>query len=623
MEAIKSIGDLKYNKITSDDKLLDIFTEDVGVGGRYKNVLEIRLKYLDNNLTFDKINRREYDSNLKFKYLYRAGSSNGTDITPTAKITTPEKTYPKKIVAGIKDGIDYHKKQFEYEENKTFDEKELLDQTYSLLKDNKEILEEIKKIFNETSVKERYYLLTFVIENQEDEIYVGDFETFKNRIREVPIEKFYYSKTNNKYSKSQDKYCSICHEKKEVFGLASPFAFYTIDKPGYICGGFDYENSWRNYPVCKDCAIKLELGKLYLDEKLALSFYGRKFYLIPKLIYNNQLEEILHKYERTFKTEDNKSSTNMLKREEKLEDKIFRILGNEENNMTFDLMFIEENNSALNIVLNIEDVYPSTFKKLYSTWKDIESMNFFNEYYYLANFSYLNMLFNSKTYNRYFLDIVDKIIGSGKIEYDFLISFVNAKLKEAFIKEEKDEFVKGEDNYFTATLRAYTFIYYLYKIEKFKDKGKEGVEKMERELWNIEDFNSKKEAFEDFFNSNKAFFNTDSKKAVFMVGYLSKKLINIQAQKEGGRKPFMAQLNGLNLSKKDICRLIPKIQNKFMEYKKEYYNDELAYTSECLIDSNELNDLSNLDIPLYFSMGMNMVKKFNLTKKEEEEQDEE
>ena len=145
---------------------------------------------------------------------------------------------------------------------------------------------------------------------------------------------------------------------------------------------------------------------------------------------------------------------------------------------------------------------------------------------------------------------------------------------------------------------------------------------MERKCWNIEDFNSKREVFEDFFDSNKAFFDTDSKKAVFMVGYLSKRLINIQARNEDGRKPFMSQLNGLNLNKKDICRLIPKIQNKFMEYKKEFYDEELSIVSEYLIDSQQLKDLSNLDIPLYFSLGMNMVRKFNLNKKEEEDKNE-
>ena len=31
----------------------------------------------------------------------------------------------------------------------------------------------------------------------------------------------------------------------------------------------------------------------------------------------------------------------------------------------------------------------------------------------------------------------------------------------------------------------------------------------------------------------------------------------------------MSNLNGLNLTKKDLVRLLPKIQGKFMEYKKE------------------------------------------------------
>lgn len=38
----------------------------------------------------------------------------------------------------------------------------------------------------------------------------------------------------------------------------------------------------------------------------------------------------------------------------KREDKIIEILSKEENNITFDLMFIEENNAALNILLNIK-----------------------------------------------------------------------------------------------------------------------------------------------------------------------------------------------------------------------------------------------------------------------------
>lgn len=617
MEAVRDIGEIIYEGLKLEDKLLEIFTEDFSKGTKYNKIIEIVVSNKEKELHFNKVNLREYDDSLKYRYLYRSGSSNGTDITPTAKITEPTKTYNKKIVAAIKEGIDYTKKDQQSED--TIKEIEILDSLYNLLKDNKEIISLIDKKFNEVPKKERQFILTFVIEGGEEK-YVGDFEVFKKRIREVPIEKFYYSKTNNKYSKSEDDICCICHKKGEVYGLTSPFAFYTIDKPGYISNGFNYEQSWKNYPVCKDCGIKMELGKSYLDQNLKLSFYGRNFYLIPKLIYKKNLKDTLNRYSKAFRVDENKSSNKLLSQESNAENRIMRVLAKEENSIAFDLMFIEENNAALNILLNIEDVHPSTLNKLYKTWDDMGDMKFFKEYPYLTNFIYLSLLFDSKNYNRYFLDVVDKIIGQGKIEYKFLIQFINEKLKESFVREEKGEMVKGEDNYHTATIRAYTFIYYLYLIDKFKDKGKEGVKPMVRDIWNKEDFATKTDAFEDYFSCNKAFFNNDSKKAVFMLGYLGKKLINLQSTQEGGRKPFMNQLNGLNLNKRDILRLLPKIQGKFIEYKKEYYNEEISLASEYLISSNQLNDLCNLDIPFYFSLGMNMVKKFDLTTKEEEQE---
>ncbi len=610
MEAIKQIGEHEFNKVKGDDKYLEIFTEDFSKGTNYKLVLEIILK-IENDLgVFKEIRQREYDDELKFKYLYRAGSSRGSDITPTAKITEPKKTYINKIIAGFDEGIKSCKEKY-------FVEKQELELVVKLLKDEQEsIIKEIDKIFNSIPKKERYLVLTVVLEYGDARKYIGDFEVFKNRIITIPIRKFYYSDTYKKEVKGENNFCSICNTlSEEVYGLASPYSFYTIDKPGYISGNFDYEKAWRNYPVCKQCAIELELGKNYLDENLKLNFYGRRFYLIPKMIYDKRIEHLLIKYKRTFSEDDFKNAKDIGSAEEK----IIKVLSNENNSVTFDLMFIEENNAALNILLNIEDVYPSTFSKIYTQWEKIKLMKFFEKIYYIANFNYLNILFNSKENNKYFLEVIDKIIGNGKIEYNFIISFINKKLIEAFIRQEKGEFVKGEDAYNVATLRAYTFIYYLYKLRKFRNKGKEGVEDMERDEWNIKDFENKAEAFNDFFDCNKAFFDTSSKKAVFLIGYLTKKLINIQAINEGGRKPFLSNLNGLNITKRDLVRLFPKIQGKFQEYKKEYYNEELECASQFLIESNRLENLANLDIPLYFSMGINMSKKFKLNKNNDDE----
>lgn len=609
MDAIREIGSLEFKNIEGDDKYLEIFTEDFSIGNKYKIVFEIILTIENNEAVFMEVNQREYDEELKFKYLYRSGSSRGADITPTCKITEPQKTYVNKIIAGFEEGIKYCRDKFSQEKN----EMNLI--LKCLKNEQKIIVQEIEKKFNEIPSKERTIVLTVVVEKNNNKKYIGDFEAFKDRVKNIPIRKFYYSDTFKKEVKGEKRYCSICNSlQDEVYGLASPFAFFTIDKPGYISGKFSYEKAWRNYPVCKQCAIELELGKNYLDKNLKLNFYGRKFYLIPKIIYSNQLEKILKKYRGAFKGDDIKLAKDIASPEEK----IFNILSKEENSVTFDLMFIEENNAALNIVLNIEDVYPSTFSKLYYQWQEIKYMNFFKKVGYLANFNYLNILFSSKENNKYFLETIDKIIGKGKVEYNFLIGFINNRLSEAFVREEKGEAVKGEDNYNIATLRAYIFIYYLYKLGKFRNRGKDGVEDMIREVWNIKDFDSKKEAFEDFFSCNKAFFDSNSKKSVFMVGYLCKKLLNVQAVNEDGRKPFMSNLNGLNINKRDLIRLMPKIQGKFQEYKKEYYNEELELASQYLIESNNLADLASLDIPLYFSIGMNMERKFELSNKKDD-----
>ena len=604
MEAIRQIGNLKFSEMEGGDKYLEIFTEDLTKGGRYKKVLEIVVSLENNMAVFNEIREREYDDELKFKYLYRSGSSRGIDITPTARITEPKKTYKNKLVAAYEEALNNCDEDFHEEE------KEIRDIVTCLKENDKLIINEIDKIFNSLPKKERYFALTVVVEKDSEKKYIGDYQVFKERIRNIPVKKFFYSETYKKEVKSTNKYCSVCNElKDEVYGLASPFPYYTIDKPGYISGNFSYEKAWRNYPVCKQCAVELELGKSYLDEYLKLQFYDRKFYLIPKLIYANQLKKVLRKYRSHFSKDNFKPAKDTLSPEER----IFELLSKEENSITFDLMFIEEKNAALNILLNIEDVYPSTFSRLYGQWQEIKSMPFFEKYYYLANFGYLNMLFATKENNKYFLETIDKIIGKGKIEYNFLIRFINNKLLEAFIREEKGENIKGEDNYNIATMRAYTFIYYLYKLKKFRNKGEDGVEDMVREEWNIKDFTSKEAAFEDFFNSNRGFFDSNSKKAVFMLGYLSRKLLNLQAQEENGRKPFMSNLNGLNLNKRDLTRLLPKVQGKFQDYKKEYYNQELEIASKYLIESNNLADLSSLDVPLYFSMGMNMERRFKLS----------
>ena len=93
---------------------------------------------------------------------------------------------------------------------------------------------------------------------------------------------------------------------------------------------------------------------------------------------------------------------------------------------------------------------------------------------------------------------------------------------------------------------------------------------------------------------------------------------NIQYAKEQ-RKPFLSRLKGLNLGKKDMRRLIPEIQSKLIEYKSATYAEIFQEISLYMIESKNLEQLSELDIPFYFSLGMNMDKIFELKEKKNDD----
>ncbi|MGQ9472649.1 MAG: TM1802 family CRISPR-associated protein, partial [Candidatus Caldatribacteriaceae bacterium] len=56
--------------------------------------------------------------------------------------------------------------------------------------------------------------------------------------------------------------CSLCKNSRElVIGNVGVYAFYTLDNPRFITGGFRKNLAWKNFPVCLECAISLEEGR--------------------------------------------------------------------------------------------------------------------------------------------------------------------------------------------------------------------------------------------------------------------------------------------------------------------------------------------------------------------------
>ena len=99
IEAIRRMGVYAIEKerksLDNPTDLLDILAEDPASSDAYKHILAIKLNKSDNGFGFDNVDLEEYSKSKINQYLYRRGSGNGPDITPTSRVTEVEKTFIK------------------------------------------------------------------------------------------------------------------------------------------------------------------------------------------------------------------------------------------------------------------------------------------------------------------------------------------------------------------------------------------------------------------------------------------------------------------------------------------------------------------------------------------------
>jgi len=185
-------------------------------------------------------------------------------------------------------------------------------------------------------------------------------------------------------------------------------------------------------------------------------------------------------------------------------------------------------------LLYIEDILPSRLKQLFKAKEVVDQEEIFQnceiDIYQGRkkigkgqlefNFGILRTFFprisNNRTFNKYFLDITNKIFANKPVEYDFLLNFIVKKIRDDFV-----------NNYPTKvdTLKAFMLLGYLKELKILKLKKEV---KMETENLFIHGSEEKeiKEKVELFFNKFYDFFNSNAKKAIFLEGVLTQYLLN-------------------------------------------------------------------------------------------------
>lgn len=594
----------------------DIWLEDSYDGGKYDIVFFIVLERSDDTKEwyYKKIDVHENGPHLKNNLVYKRGSSRGTDKTPTAKVAKSiSGTFKQKVMAWFVSNKDA-----------AFldpSEKEFLDKIHSVLKQNEEPiigdLEDQHKLIEAKGV-----VISLQLIENENKKYIGDIPSIAAFIIQESKASYKFSKTFKKYSYSTDKICSVCNDlKKEVFGFFTSLGFYTVDKPGMVSGGFQQDQSWKNYPVCLDCALDIENGIKEKERFFDFRFYGCRYYIIPKVMHGigrSTIIDTIKEYNQEQRISDSAKMSTLNPEEDVIWD-----LKEYKNHAHFSLLFYDKpNKGVFRIVENIEEVLPSRIRKLYDVKERVDDIFIFRlpekegKRIFRFSFGSLRLFFPRDeirgNHDKDFLQIVHKIFAGIPVKYEFLIRKIMRVVHERFVNE-KNEWYQ--------VINGLMVLLYLNGLGLLTNlKGEQFMAVEFDESFEITKEDEYEVKVSNFFTQFESFFNAHEKKAIFLIGVLTQLLMKIQYSLRQST-PFRKQLKGLRMDSSDIVGLLPKINEKLDSYDRNYYQELNKLIAKLLLQSGDQKqwNLTIDEMNYIFVLGMNLSEYFKIKKENEED----
>lgn len=548
LDAIYKLGELVIQKEQLD--LLNILLPNK----KLDTVITVEILQEDNVFRYNKTFQEDYDSKNYIKYLHKGGNGSGLNPSPSAQFTNDwqKKTYPKKFLRWF----ESHKK-----------ETELFNQLNELLTENKQLILKDIETIHENLDKKQTILLTLCIVKDNENYYVGDISEFRDVVQKTYIAK--YSKGAKKIN--GDGVCRFCNEHKTVYGNVLPaldLNFATSEKLGNTPNSILAE-TWKQIPICYDCATYLSAGKNFIEDYLKFKEDGLTYYVIPNFMFES--EDGFDKLYNIVTRLNNQDSRNI----NNLEHKLSIISKNLNDVVELKFVFYEIVNSAFNILSHVDGGIPSHISKLHNLQKELIN----NEKYAPLHESYLNskkINFQDdnwykliiKTFeftNKEYLEIIGSILTNKNMNYSLLLTHIMDKIRDDW--NNNDSFVRND------FLNAMMLIQLLNELNK-----------------------------EDNMD-----LDTHDKRCCYYAGQLSRRVINTQYG-DGKNKPFKNQLYGLRLDETKIRNLIVKSIAKLDEYDR-YYKDLSDEFNEDFKESLNQWDLTNDETSWYFLTGYLEPKK--------------
>lgn len=432
LDAIKRLGDyIIQNEELSDE---EVFVQRAKLRN-VKKVICVVFEQKDDKVIYDNVHLESYSKSKSGKYLYRTFRHGRYDVTPTTRMASPDKA-KKRFLLWFS---TYSEK---YGENPLI---QALNNEISAKKG--EIFDKVSEEYDSLSKEEKGNLLfTVAIKKGGEQKYLGDYGIFRDVFKKESLTKFFYK---YKVESKGTGVCCLCGKTGEVWGFASPFSFYTLDKKGFA-PDFLQEDAWKQLPLCADCAISLTAGKEFLDNYLLKRFYGFSFYVIPKFVFGDVQKEII---DDIIYSEDERRYDHSLLC---AKDNISELVREKEDLFNLIFMFIKpKQKDFFDIVQYVEDVPPSWIRRLYKAIEEVAFLSLFKEESlkkilgekWVGDLKkgdttigrLVRTFFPSSKYtgifDKYFIDIVGNILAQRPIDRSLLIKAFVREIRNKHIEE--------------------------------------------------------------------------------------------------------------------------------------------------------------------------------------------
>lgn len=615
IEALKELGHLRLLSEGRDpNDVISALVRNPNQTGRYSKVIEIILERTDGELVYAGCQVSDFQLAYLKRYLYRDGPSAGVNYIPGAVVTEPNKTLNKKILL-------WFKKYVKGEIGRNNHYERILEWAEVVETHKEKVAEDLATKFETTDGA-----LAIVCERSDTTLrYPGDLAEF----RELFLEHF---EREISQVARPNATCALCNiSGKVVYGqaLSQHFKFYTLDKPGYIAGGFHENHAAKNAPICMDCFLKVGEGVNLISNDLVRTLGGQQYWLIPK--FHNRIDEsnavdVMSLVEdiNTQKAEEAVDTINFqaLNRWETVQSEIPEALAKDEFPVSYNFFFFKKQTGKSiphEVKLLIEDVQPSRLHVIRESAKAAQlqlvqgqTIDFgFGILVDLTQDTFVN-----QDKDRTFLKAVENIFRGIPLPSSQVFRWIMRYLRnqthevrnlEAQNKRKAAEKHSKEFRY--ATLRAAVLLKFLSIHEVINRPEVQGGEVVSEDS----------ERAEAYFARNPEVYPSATHKALFMLGVLTNRLLWVQREIIGN-DPFWNTLKGLKMKERDFVALLPRIQGKLRQYDAPFKAHKgrsassprrVTLAADYLQASPRPWNLSMDEMNYYFTLGLNLAFDFN------------